>query len=197
MSRTLSIVAGLFLASSALAQSNKGSVCLGANLAKVEGSDEVKAIRSGNPLASALNADVGVAWAKAEVVADSPDKAGVENGGAIGALLRRRLLEAASEVKSELLIVSPYFVPGEKGMQLLRSLLLVLVLQGLREVMDRVEEQDWDIGPHHLQQVGEDDALRLKARRDARRLRSRQRVGDQCGCCPFTLGIGLGVDIGH
>jgi len=95
---------------------------LEANLAKVEGSAEAKAIRSGNPLASTLNADGGVAWAKAEVVADSPDKAGVENGDTIGALLRRHLLEAAADVKSELLIVSPYFIPGEKGMKLLRSL---------------------------------------------------------------------------
>ena len=95
---------------------------LAANLAKAEGSAEVKAIRSGNPLASTLNGDGGVAWAKAQVVADSPDKAGVENGDTIGALLRRRLLEATADVKAELLIVSPYFVPGEKGMQLLRSL---------------------------------------------------------------------------
>jgi cardiolipin synthase C len=85
-------------------------------------SDEERAIRTGQPLASLLASDSAVVWAKAEVLADSPDKASVEGGDAVGALFRRRLLEAAAEVKTELLIVSPYFVPGEKGENLLEKL---------------------------------------------------------------------------
>ena len=81
-----------------------------------------RAIRSGKPFAGLMAGDAGLVWAKAQVIADSPDKASVEGGDAIGALLRRRLLEAAAEVKSELLIVSPYFVPGEKVSDLLESL---------------------------------------------------------------------------
>jgi cardiolipin synthase C len=85
-------------------------------------SDEERAIRTGQPLAALLASDSAVVWAKAEVLADSPDKASVEGGDAVGALFRRRLLEAAAEVKTELLIVSPYFVPGEKGENLLEKL---------------------------------------------------------------------------
>jgi cardiolipin synthase C len=85
-------------------------------------SDEERAVRTGNPLAALLDSGSGVVWARAEVLADSPDKASVEGGDTIGALFRRRLLEAAAEVKTELLIVSPYFIPGAKGEALLKNL---------------------------------------------------------------------------
>ena len=95
---------------------------LASHLDGMRDSPQVKAIRTGDPLAALLNSETAVAWAKAEVIADSPDKASVAGGDAIGALLRRRLLETTAEVRNELLIVSPYFVPGEKGMALLASL---------------------------------------------------------------------------
>jgi putative cardiolipin synthase len=85
-------------------------------------SDEERAVRSGEPLASILAKGTGVVWANAEVLVDSPDKASVEGGDEIGALFRRRLLEATRDVKRELLIVSPYFVPGEQGERLLLDL---------------------------------------------------------------------------
>ncbi|MGE5129174.1 MAG: phospholipase D-like domain-containing protein [Sphingomonadaceae bacterium] len=85
-------------------------------------SEEERAIRSGNPLVGILDRGQGVIWAKAEVIADSPDKASVEGGETVGALLRRRLLQAAAETKRELLIVSPYFVPGKSVMDLLKEL---------------------------------------------------------------------------
>ena len=85
-------------------------------------SPETRAVRTGNPFASLLAVDTSVTWAKAEVIADSPDKASVEDGDAIGALFRRRLLEAAADVKSELVMVSPYFVPGPKGEKFLEDL---------------------------------------------------------------------------
>ena len=92
------------------------------HLAEMRDSDQMKALRTGNPLARLLNSDTGVVWAKAAVVADSPDKASVEGGDTIGALLRKRLLEAAADVKHELLIVSPYFVPGTSVSDMLKSL---------------------------------------------------------------------------
>jgi putative cardiolipin synthase len=82
-------------------------------------SDEERAVRTGQPLSGLLATGSGVVWAKAQVLADSPDKASVEGGDTVGALFRHRLLEAAADVTSELLIVSPYFVPGEKGQNLL------------------------------------------------------------------------------
>ena len=81
-----------------------------------------RAIRSGNPFAGLISGDSGLIWAKAQVIADNPDKGNVESGGAIGSLLRERLLDAAAAVKSELLIVSPYFVPGQDVSKLLQSL---------------------------------------------------------------------------
>ena len=85
-------------------------------------SDLGRAIRSGNPYAGLVSGDSGLVWAKAQVIADSPDKGNVESGGAVGSVLRERLLDAAAAVKSELLIVSPYFVPGGDVSELLRSL---------------------------------------------------------------------------
>jgi putative cardiolipin synthase len=85
-------------------------------------SPEGRAIRTGSPLAGLLASETAVTWARAEVLADSPDKANVEDGDTIGALFRRRLLEAAADVKSELVMVSPYFVPGPKGEKLLDEL---------------------------------------------------------------------------
>ena len=89
---------------------------------EMHSSDEERAVRSGQPLASILDKGTGVVWAKAEVLADSPDKASVEGGEEIGGLFRRRVLEAAADVKRELLVVSPYFVPGPQGEKLLLDL---------------------------------------------------------------------------
>jgi len=85
-------------------------------------SPEARTVRTGTPFANLLAADTSVTWAKAEVIADSPDKASVEDGDAIGALFRRRLIEAAADAKSELVMVSPYFVPGPKGEKFLEDL---------------------------------------------------------------------------
>ena len=89
---------------------------------EMHASDEERAIRTGKPLAGLLADDSGMVWAKAEVLADSPDKAKVENDDEPGTLFRKRLLEATRETRRELLIVSPYFVPGDKGEALLERL---------------------------------------------------------------------------
>jgi putative cardiolipin synthase len=56
------------------------------------------------------------------VVYDSPQKEKVENEEIQGRLMRRSVARAAAAVQSELLLVSPYIVPGEKGMQFIRKL---------------------------------------------------------------------------
>ena len=61
-------------------------------------------------------------WAKAEVIYDSPEKSKVEDGQQGGRLLRQRLGEVAKQVQSELIIVSPYFVPGPGGMKFVEAL---------------------------------------------------------------------------
>src|SRR6185436_7147769 len=77
--------------------------------------------RTGQPIAGLL-ATNGLVWAKAEVIYDSPDKADVESGDAPGLLLRKRLIAAAKDTHKELVVVSPYFVPGAPGEQMLKSL---------------------------------------------------------------------------
>jgi len=85
-------------------------------------SPEERAVRTGKPLAGMLADGTGVVWAKGEVLVDSPDKASVENGDEVGSLFRRRLIRAMADVQKDLLIVSPYLVPGDKGTALLEKL---------------------------------------------------------------------------
>jgi len=79
-------------------------------------------LAAGEPLTALLDRASSFVWAKAEVVYDSPEKAKVEDGEEGGRLLRRRLGEVAKEVKSELIIVSPYLVPGRGGLDFLEGL---------------------------------------------------------------------------
>jgi putative cardiolipin synthase len=58
----------------------------------------------------------GLCWARGEVLADSPERPPVEE------LMYGRLLEQIARVQHEFVLVSPYFVPGHEGIELLRSL---------------------------------------------------------------------------
>ena len=74
------------------------------------------------PLAAMLSGKSSLVWAKAEVIYDSPEKAKVEDRKQGGRLLRHRLGEVAKQVQSELIIVSPYLVPGPRGMKFFQAL---------------------------------------------------------------------------
>ena len=89
---------------------------------KADGTDYMTRIASGEPLASMLSGRVPLVWATAQVVCDSPDKKRVTKGEMVGKLMHRAVADAAASVQSELLIVSPYFVPGDEGMQLFNVL---------------------------------------------------------------------------
>ena len=82
----------------------------------------LRTLAAGEPLASMLSGKSGLVWASAEVVYDSPEKAKVEDGEQGGRLLRKRLGDVARQVQSELIIVSPYFVPAPAGMEFLAKL---------------------------------------------------------------------------
>ena len=71
-----------------------------------------------SPLAQALRAhDLQLYWASAELLADPPDKVtrspDIPSESYLGAQLTRH----AQAVRSELLVVSPYFVPGDGGVE--------------------------------------------------------------------------------
>jgi len=82
----------------------------------------MRRLTAGEPLAAMLSGKSSLVWAKAEVIYDSPEKAKVEDGEQGGRLLRKRLGEVAKQVQSELIIVSPYLVPGPAGMKFLGEL---------------------------------------------------------------------------
>ena len=82
----------------------------------------LRALAASAPLASILSGKTSLVWARAEVIFDSPEKAKVDGGEQGGRLLRQRLGDVAKQVQFELIIVSPYLVPGPKGMKFFEDL---------------------------------------------------------------------------
>jgi putative cardiolipin synthase len=75
-----------------------------------------------DPIHALLDGDGALVWAKADVLYDNPDKIKVEAGEKRGPLLRNRLVQAIDAVNQEILIVSPYLVPGDEGMRIVEGL---------------------------------------------------------------------------
>jgi putative cardiolipin synthase len=90
--------------------------------AKMEGGPYTRAPNEGGPVANILSGTRPLIWARAEAIYDSPEKAKVDSGAQAGNLLRDRVERAAEAVRSELLIASPYLVPGDDGLRLLTGL---------------------------------------------------------------------------
>ena len=65
----------------------------------------------------------GLLWARGLVMADEPEKIGTPERPSAESLLYSRVLDRIREVREELVLVSPYFVPGQEGMDLIRELI--------------------------------------------------------------------------
>lgn len=89
---------------------------------KVGGIDYVKRVATGEPFDGIISGRLPLIWAHAQLVYDSPDKRKVENGVLMGRLMQRAVVNAAIAVRSELLVVTPYLVPGNEGLQLFKDL---------------------------------------------------------------------------
>ena len=89
---------------------------------QTDGIDYVKRIATGEPYAGMIAGRLPLVWAHAKVVCDSPDKKRVENGASRGRLMLRPVADAAREVQSELLMVTPYFIPADEELQILKDL---------------------------------------------------------------------------
>ena len=76
----------------------------------------------GEPFAGLISGQLPWVWAHAQVVCDSPDKKRVLSGARAGRLMNPAVLQAAASAQSELLMVTPYFIPAADEMQLLRNL---------------------------------------------------------------------------
>ena len=90
--------------------------------AKAANIDYMKRVTEGEPFNGLLSGRLPLVWARAQVLCDSPDKKKVESGTMVGNLMRREVVDAMKQVQSELLMVSPYLVPGDDGMRLLTQL---------------------------------------------------------------------------
>lgn len=89
---------------------------------KADGTDYASRVATGEPLAAMLSGKLPLVWAHAQVVYDSPEKKRVEEGEMVGKLMHRTVAEAAASVQSELLIVTPFLIPGEGGIKLFNKL---------------------------------------------------------------------------
>ncbi len=74
------------------------------------------------PLAQQIARDeLGLTWAKWEFVADAPEKISGAERGQMGDAMRS-LLDRFNQAHSSVLIISPYFVPHDAGVQAIRAL---------------------------------------------------------------------------
>lgn len=89
---------------------------------KKDGTDYARRVATGEPLGGMLSGKLPLVWAHAQVVYDSPEKKRVEEGEMVGALMHRTVAEAAASVHSELLMVTPFFIPGNGGLKLFNNL---------------------------------------------------------------------------
>jgi len=90
--------------------------------ALAKGVDYVKRATSGDPWTGIIAGRLPLVWSTAQVVCDSPEKKRVADGSMVGRLMYEPVAKAAQAVKSELLIITPYFVPTAEEMQLLKDL---------------------------------------------------------------------------
>lgn len=90
--------------------------------AKADGVDYVKRVAAGEPFDGIRSGRLPLVWAHAQLVYDSPDKKKVEKGAMVGRLMQRAVANATREVQSELLMITPYLIPGKEGMQLINDL---------------------------------------------------------------------------
>jgi putative cardiolipin synthase len=79
-------------------------------------------VATGEPLAGLLGGGLPLSWSRAELVYDSPEKRKVVNGRETGMLIEEPVVAAAADTQKELLIVSPFFIPGKSGMDLFAAL---------------------------------------------------------------------------
>jgi putative cardiolipin synthase len=84
--------------------------------------DYAALLKSGDPFAGIIAGRLPLVWTHAQLVYDSPDKKSVISGASSGRLISRAVLDSIRGVQSELVMVSPYFVPAPDELQLLKDL---------------------------------------------------------------------------
>jgi putative cardiolipin synthase len=88
----------------------------------VAGIAYVNRFGTGEPYDSIISGRLPLIWAHAQVIWDSPDKKRVEDGYTAGRLIQREVTRAVLSIRSELLMVTPFLIPGIEGMQMFEDL---------------------------------------------------------------------------
>ena len=89
---------------------------------KMIASEYLRSLPGRNILEEILSGKPPLTWAKATLAYDPPDKAQTERDNHPGRLMWQRVAEAAESARHELIIISPYLVPGDSEMALIRRL---------------------------------------------------------------------------
>lgn len=87
-----------------------------------DGIDFFKRVDSGEPFKGMIEGRLPLVWAPVQLISDSPDKKKVADGSRVGRLMHRSVATASMAVESELLMITPYLIPGKEGMQIFREL---------------------------------------------------------------------------
>ncbi|HSD00129.1 MAG TPA: phospholipase D family protein, partial [Casimicrobiaceae bacterium] len=90
--------------------------------AHVEPKEIERRLDNGDPLNGLLDGRMSLVWAKAMAIADPPEKAEVPPGERVGSPVARQLMKEMRSAKREVVIVSPYLVPGGHVLSLLEDL---------------------------------------------------------------------------
>jgi putative cardiolipin synthase len=73
------------------------------------------------PFLDIVSGRASLIWSPMKLAYDSPDKKDVDKGYSAGRLIYKAFAEQASEVKTELLMVTPYFIPSPDELRLLKE----------------------------------------------------------------------------
>ena len=84
---------------------------------QTDGVDYAKRVTAGEPFNGIIAGRLPLIWAHAQLVSDSPDKRNVANGAIDGKLMRQPVADAVIAVRSELLMITPYLIPGDEGLR--------------------------------------------------------------------------------
>lgn len=106
---------------SALSEHREATVTDPAEMS-ADGVDFASRVESGEPFAGMLSGRLPLVWAPAQMISDSPDKKSVKEGSRVGRLMLRPVALATRAVQSEFLMITPYLIPGDEGMQLFSEL---------------------------------------------------------------------------
>jgi len=89
--------------------------------------------------------ELALHWASASAHADSPDKAAGINDKTLAGTVTRSIEDAITQARSEIIIASPYLVPGKRGMRLIaearaRGVRVVLITNSLAATDEPIVE---------------------------------------------------------